>query len=203
MIAIVDYKAGNLRSVAKALEKLGCDARIIVRPEEVDAAEKLILPGVGAFGDAMANLRDRQLVEPLRRYAASGRPFLGICLGLQLLFEAGEEDGEHEGLGVLGGRVVRFHPTGPAIKVPHMGWNALRLTRPDNPLFAGLSDGCHTYFVHAYYPRPADESIIAATADYDGPFCCSVWRDNVWATQFHPEKSQRVGLKMLANFAAL
>lgn len=203
MIAIVDYRAGNLRSVAKALEKLGCAARIVSTPDEIDAADKLILPGVGAYRDAMAHLREQQLVEPLGQFVAAGKPFLGICLGLQLLFEVGEEDGEHEGLGILGGRVVPFRPADPTLKVPHMGWNALRFTHDDNPLFTGLADGCFTYFVHGYYPVPSDPAVIAATADYGEPFCCSVWRDNVWATQFHPEKSQRVGLRMLQNFAQL
>ncbi len=203
MIAIVDYRMGNLRSVQKALEAVGTEAHVISTPDEVGAAEKLILPGVGAFGDAMAHLHEQQLVEPIRRYAASGKPFLGICLGLQLLFESSSEAGDHAGLGVLPGRVVHFEPDDPTIKVPHMGWNALNFRQSGNPLHAGLDDGCYCYFVHAYYAEPADASVVASSAEYDGPFCASVWRDNVWATQFHPEKSQRVGLRILKNFAAL
>lgn len=204
MIAIVDYEMGNLRSVQKALEKLGHDAQIIGRPDEIEAATKLILPGVGAFGDAMAHLRRHDLVEPIQRFIASGRPFLGICLGLQLLFEVGEEDGPHEGLGVLSGKVVRFQSDDPWVRIPHMGWNALSLRHAEaNPLWRGVADGSHVYFVHAYYAEPGDEAMIAATADHAGPFCASVWHENVWAMQFHPEKSQRVGLTMLDNFAQL
>jgi glutamine amidotransferase len=203
MIAIVDYEMGNLRSVQKALEKLGHGARIVAAADQVEASEKLILPGVGAFGDAMANLRKRELVEPIRAYIAGGRPFLGICLGLQLLFEEGEEDGRHEGLGVLRGRVVRFRRDDPAVRIPHMGWNALSLESGGNPLWRGLPERPHVYFVHAYYAEPAEEADVAATAEHGGRFCASVWRDNVWAMQFHPEKSQRVGLTMLDNFARL
>ncbi len=203
MISIVDYRMGNLRSVQKALQKLGADAAIVRAPEEVDRAEKLILPGVGAFADAMKHLREQELVEPIHRFVASGRPFLGICLGLQLLFERSHEDGEHQGLGVLPGRVVRFEPADRQLKVPHMGWNQLQPTRTDNPLLAGLRPGAHVYFVHSYYAEPADEADVATWTDYGGPFCSSVWRENIWATQFHPEKSQAVGLRMLRNFAEL
>jgi len=202
MIAIVDYGMGNLRSVEKALQKLGHDAAVVRAVEEIDAAERLILPGVGAFGDAMGQLHERGLVGPIQRFIASARPFLGICLGLQLLFEEGEEDGTHEGLGVLPGRVVRFRSEAAAVRIPHMGWNALSLRGAGtNPLWGGVADGSHVYFVHAYYAEPAEGRIVAATADHAGPFCASVWRDNVWAMQFHPEKSQRVGLRMLDNFA--
>jgi imidazole glycerol-phosphate synthase subunit HisH len=200
MIGIVDYSMGNLRSVQKALQKLNADARIIDAPDLVDACDKLIVPGVGAFADAMAQLNSRRLVAPIKSFIDSGRPFLGICLGLQLLFDVGEEDGEHPGLGVIPGRVVRFQPADPNLKVPHMGWNALDIVPDDNPLFTGVKSGDHVYFVHSYYAAPADDSVVAARADYGGPFCCSVHRDNLWATQFHPEKSQHVGLKILANF---
>ncbi len=203
MIAIVDYRMGNLRSVQKALAQLGHDAQIVRTPDEIDAATRLILPGVGAFGDAMAHLAEQELIEPIRAYAASGKPFLGICLGLQLLFESSCEGEMTDGLGILPGRVVHFEPADPSLKVPHMGWNALRFEQADNPLFVGLEDGCFCYFVHAYYAEPTEPADTAATAEYDGPFCASVHRDNVWATQFHPEKSQRVGLRMLQNFAAL
>jgi glutamine amidotransferase len=201
MITIVDYGMGNLRSVQKALQKVGSDAVITSDPDTVRSADRLILPGVGAFGDAMEQLRARGLVEPVAGFIASGKPFLGICLGMQLLFEWGEEDGGHAGLGVLRGKVLRFQPTDPALKVPHMGWNALQWTR-DDPVLAGLKPGCCVYFVHGYHVAPADPSIVAATTDYGGPFCSCVRRGNVFATQFHPEKSQKVGLKLLANFAA-
>ena len=203
MIAIVDYRMGNLRSVQKAIESIGHDAEVINAPQQIDRATKLILPGVGAFGDAMAHLAEQNLIEPIRAYIASGKPFLGICLGLQLLFESSTEDGMTEGLGVLPGRVVHFEPADPSLKVPHMGWNALRFEQTDNPLFAGLEEESYCYFVHAYYADPAEPDDVAATAEYDGPFCASVHRDNVWATQFHPEKSQRVGLRMLQNFAEM
>ena len=203
MIGIVNYGMGNLRSVEKAFEHVGAEARVVADPTEVEASDRLVLPGVGAFADAMAHLRERGLVEAVHKFVASSRPFLGICLGMQLLFDVSEEDGEHEGLGVLPGRVVRFRPTDRAMKVPHMGWNALQWEADRSPpLFAGLAPGDCVYFVHSYYPQPDDASVVAATADYGGRFCSVVHRQNVWATQFHPEKSQRVGLRMLANFAA-
>ncbi len=200
MIGIIDYSMGNLRSVEKAFARLGFDAKVVAAPAELAACDKLILPGVGAFEDAMIQLRQRELVEPIRAFVKSGKPFLGICLGLQLLFDVSYEDGEHEGLGILPGRVVRFALTDTNLKVPHMGWNALQITRADNPLLADLP-GRYVYFVHSYYAEPAEGGDIAAGADYGGSFCASVWRDNVWAAQFHPEKSQRVGLKLLENFA--
>ncbi|MBI1371241.1 MAG: imidazole glycerol phosphate synthase subunit HisH [Phycisphaera sp.] len=204
MIAIVDYGMGNLRSVQKALQNVGSDATIIQHPEQIDAAEKIILPGVGAFEDAIAHVRDRGLDVPLLRFIDAGRPFLGICLGLQMLFDVSEENGEHAGLGVLPGRCVLFDPSDPTLKVPHMGWNTLTFDPADgNPLFAGLEPGCHVYFVHSYYARPREDEDIAATTDYDGPFCSAARRGNVFATQFHPEKSQRVGQVMLSNFAKL
>ena len=169
-------------------------------PEKVAEASKVILPGVGAFEDAMKALRERGLVEPIVDSINSGRPFLGICLGLQLLFERSYEDGEHEGLGVLPGEVRRFEVP-PEYKVPHMGWNRLRLVRPA-PVLEG-ADGAHFYFVHSYYAVPANEENVAAVADYPEPFCAAVWRDNLVATQFHPEKSQTDGLRILKNFAEL
>lgn len=201
MITIVDYGMGNLRSVQKALQKVGAQAMISSDPAEVGRADRLILPGVGAFGDGMAHLRQRQLVDPIKRFIDSGKPLLGICLGQQMLFEWGEEDGGHGGLGLLPGKVVRFRLDDPTLKVPHMGWNALFIPRPD-PMLAGINNGDCVYFVHSYYAQPADASLIAATADYGGPFCAAVRRNNIFATQFHPEKSQKVGLKILANFAA-
>jgi glutamine amidotransferase len=165
------------------------------------AADKVVLPGVGAFGDAMAELRTRGLVEPIRDMIAAGKPFLGICLGLQLLFDVGYEGGEHAGLGVLRGKVVRFDlPAG--FKVPHMGWNQGRFVRPA-PVLDGLADGTHFYFVHSYYVVPEDPALVAIETTYGHPFCAMVWRDNLFATQFHPEKSQADGLRLLRNFAKL
>lgn len=201
MIAIIDYQMGNLRSVQKGFEKVGSQATITSDPEVLARADKVVLPGVGAFGDAMAELKRRELVEPIRQAVASGKPFLGICLGLQLLFDVGYEGGRFEGLGILPGEVVRFELPGE-FKVPHMGWNQLAIRRPA-PLLAGLNDGVHCYFVHSYYVVPKDRDVVATETLYSAPFCSMVWRDNLFATQFHPEKSQRDGLRMLANFAAL
>ncbi len=201
MITIVDYQMGNLRSVQKAVERSGTEARISSDPRQVAAADKLILPGVGAFGDAMREINRRDLAAPIRDFIASGRPFLGICLGLQLLFEKGYEHGEHDGLGVLSGDVVRFEL--PATyKVPHMGWNSVN-RRCDPPILEGIADGTHFYFVHSYYVRPAERSVVALTCDYGGEFCAMVWQKNVFATQFHPEKSQSDGLRVVAGFANL
>lgn len=201
MIAIIDYEMGNLRSVQKGFERMGHAAEITSDPAAVAEATKLVLPGVGACRTAVEALRERGLVEPIRASIASGKPFLGICLGLQLLFDVSYEDGEHEGLGVLAGDVVRFNV--PAeYKVPHMGWNQARFRRRP-PIFAGLDDGTHFYFVHSYYVVPRDESVIAIETDYPQPFCSGVWRDNLFAVQFHPEKSQDAGLRVLKNFAEL
>ena len=201
MIAIVNYEMGNLRSVEKALQKLGFDAEITDNPRRLAAADKIILPGVGAYADAMAALRSRRLVEPLRDLIAGGKPTLGICLGMQLLFERSHEGGIHEGLGILPGAVVRFAvPAG--VKVPHMGWNQIDHQQP-TPLYDGIAAGSFFYFVHSYYVVPGDEGLIATTTNYPTPFCSSVARDHIWATQFHPEKSQQVGLKLLANFGAI
>ncbi len=203
MISIIDYGMANLRSVQKGFEHVGASAHIISRPEEIDRADRLVLPGVGAFADAVATLREKNLVEPILRHIASGKPFLGICLGLQMLFEVGYEDGEHRGLGVLAGRCVRFDVDQRlGLKVPHMGWNQLQVERA-SPLLREMPEGACVYFVHGYHVEPADKSVIATTTDYGGPFVSSVWRDNVMATQFHPEKSQQVGLRMLKNFAEI
>lgn len=201
MIAIIDYQMGNLRSVQKGFEKVGHAATVTSDPAVLAKADKVVLPGVGAFGDAMAELRRRELVEPIRQLVASGKPFLGICLGLQLLFETGYEGGRHEGLGILPGEVVRFELPHD-FKVPHMGWNQLSIRKPA-PLLAGLADGVYCYFVHSYYVVPRDTDVIATETSYGQPFCSMIWRDNLLATQFHPEKSQHDGLQMLANFAAL
>jgi glutamine amidotransferase len=201
-VVIVDYGMANLRSVQKAFERVGFAADVTSDAARIAEARKLVLPGVGAFRDAIVRLRETGLDEVITRHIRSGRPFLGICLGLQLLFSRSHEDGVHEGLGIFAGDVVRF-PHVPGLKVPHMGWNPLRLARPDCPLFAGLPADPAVYFVHSYFPVPMDRTIIAAEADYPEPFCAVVWNDNVFATQFHPEKSQDVGLTMLRNFAKL
>lgn len=206
MISIVDYGMGNLRSVQKGLEKVGSSAIIVSTPEQVRSASKLILPGVGAFGDAMKHLRERGLVEPLMEFARSGRPFLGVCLGLQLLFDSSNEEGEFTGLGLIPGSVKRFDfrdtPAGQGLKIPHMGWNAVAWEKP-SPLLAGLSSGTYFYFVHAYHAVPADDAVILARCEYGYAFTAMVQRDNIFAAQFHPEKSQHAGLRILQNFAGL
>lgn len=196
MIAIIDYGMGNLFSVKKALEHLGADAEITNSPERIRAADKIILPGVGAFGDAMKELNARGLSDLARDEAASGKPFLGICLGIQLLFEESEESPGIEGLGILKGTCRRFVTD---LKVPHMGWNQLKMKRP-SPLMEGIETGDYVYFVHSFYVDPEDESDIATTTEYDIEFTSSIRRGNIVATQFHPEKSQKVGLTMLKNF---
>lgn len=201
MIVIVDYGMGNLRSVQKGFERVGHQPVISSDPHEVAAADKVVLPGVGAFQDAMAELKRAQLVEPLLEAIHGGKPFLGICLGLQLLFEVGYEDGSHEGLGVLPGEVVRFDLP-RQYKVPHMGWNQALIRRPA-PILQGIEEGAYLYFVHSYYVAPRDRSLVAMEADYGGPFCAMVWRDNLYAAQFHPEKSQQVGMRILENFGRL
>jgi imidazole glycerol-phosphate synthase subunit HisH len=201
MIAIIDYGMGNLRSVQKAFEKIGHQAIVTSDPAQVAAAAKVVLPGVGAFEDAAAELRRLDLVNPVLQAIDSGKPFLGICLGLQLLFDVSYENGRHEGLGVLHGECVRFDLP-KEYAVPHMGWNQLNIRRPA-PVLRGIAEGAYVYFVHSYYVVPKDAEVIAAETDYGGRFCAMVWRDNVFATQFHPEKSQAEGLKMLRNFAEL
>lgn len=208
MIAIVDYGMGNLRSVQKALQKLGYEAEITSDPEAVLQADKVILPGVGAFGAAMENLRRAGLDRAIRECIEAGKPFLGICLGLQLLFDYSEETWTAErerGLGILRGRVVRFpeglrDSQGNLLKVPHIGWNALHIVRQDT-LFNGVAEGSHVYFVHSYFPEPEDEQVVTARSDYGVHFCCAVQHANIRAVQFHPEKSSAVGLRILRNFA--
>jgi len=203
MIAIIDYDMANLRSVQKAFEHVGHGAEIITRPEQVDAAERVVLPGVGAFADAVVTLRERGLAEAVMRHIERGKPFFGICLGLQMLFDVGYEDGEHRGLGVLTGACVRFDVDATlGLKVPHMGWNQLDVRRR-SPILNGLPDGANVYFVHGYHVAPSDDFVVATTTNYGRPFVSSVWRDNVVATQFHPEKSQAVGLQILKNFAEM
>lgn len=201
MIGIIDYGMGNLRSVQKGFEKVGYEATITNDPAVLRRAEKVVLPGVGAFEDAMQEIRRRDLVVPICEAVDSGKPFLGICLGMQLLFDVSYEGGTHEGLGIVPGEVVRFDVP-PEYKVPHMGWNQLAIQRPA-PLLKDVAEGSHAYFVHSYYVVPREAGVVAALTSYPKPFASVLWRDNLYATQFHPEKSQADGLKMLKNFAAL
>ncbi|MBC8353331.1 MAG: imidazole glycerol phosphate synthase subunit HisH [Planctomycetes bacterium] len=201
MIAIVDYQMGNLRSVQKALEKVGHAAEITSDPQVLSRADKIILPGVGAFRDAISELRSRDLVEPIKDAIEAGKAFLGICLGLQMLFDVSYEDGEYEGLGILSGKVIRFDLP-PEHKVPHMGWNQAMIARRA-PILDGIEEGSHFYFVHSYYVVPNDRDLVVIEAEYPDSFCAAVWRDNLFATQFHPEKSQADGLRLLKNFAEL
>ncbi len=208
MIAIIDYGMGNLRSVQKAFETVGHQAVVTRDRHAIADASHVVLPGVGAFADCMANLEQYKLVEPIRKTIASGKPFLGICLGLQLLFTESEEFGIHKGLGILQGRVKKF-PLGnngsvpknnsSRLKVPHMGWNSVTVERAAPPL-KGINSGEHVYFVHSYYVEPQDKSVVATMTDYGLPFVSSVWRDNIFACQFHPEKSQAAGLRIVKNF---
>ncbi len=206
MIAIVDYGMGNLRSVQKGFERVGADARIVSSAEEIDRAAKVVLPGVGAFADAIEHMRRQGLVEPVVRAIESGRPFLGICLGLQLLFDVSYEDGEYTGLGIVPGKVVRFDfdglPAARGLKIPHMGWNQLWWDE-SCPILNGLDQGTHFYFVHSYHVQPIEADVRVARSDYGVEFVAMVWRDNLFATQFHPEKSQRHGLCILENFSRL
>ena len=195
MIAIIDYGEGNLGSVEKALKHVGCEAQITSSPATLEQADGVVLPGVGAFDDCIKGLEKSGLVEPIKQIIAGGKPFLGICLGLQVLF-ASSEEGEKAGLGVLTGRVVRFSHD---LKIPQIGWNQITRVR-DAPHLQGTESGSWVYFVHSYYVEPEDQSIIATTTDYGIEFCSSVWRDNLFACQFHPEKSQAAGLKILDNF---
>jgi glutamine amidotransferase len=203
MIAVIDYEMGNLRSVEKALERVGASAVITRDPDVIASAAAAVLPGVGAFGTCMDNLRKHRLIDPVQEFVASGRPFLGICLGMQLLFDESDEFGPVRGLGILPGRVVRFAPD-PAgqRKVPHMGWNGIAIRRRP-PHLAGLSDGTQVYFVHSYYPVPDDPGVVATTTEYGGDFVSPVGHENVFASQVPPQKSQTAGLRILANFAAL
>ena len=193
---VIDYGAGNLRSVAIALARLGLDPLVTSEPQAVRTADALILPGVGAAADTMSNLAQRRLVEPIREYIASGRPFLGICMGLQVLFSLSEEGGEHLCLDILPGRVRRL-PDG--LKVPHMGWNRVRQRCP-HPIFEGLADGALFYFVHSYYAQPEEPSVVIGETDYGVTFPAVVAKDNIVATQFHPEKSAEPGLRFYENF---
>ena len=213
MIGIIDYRMGNLRSVQKAFEHVGAPAVILDAPAELANTDQLVLPGVGAFADGMAHLERGGWIEGIRGFIDTGKPFLGICLGMQLLFDRSQEgahlrDDSVVGLRQLRGEVIRFDPRsvgGKRLKVPHMGWNTIHWDR-DDPLFSGLDQGDAVYFVHSYYCVPESSvasKVVSATSEYGGPFCASVWHENIWATQFHPEKSQKVGLKILRNFTTL
>lgn len=206
MIAIIDYGMGNLRSVQKGFQHVGADARIVTSAAEIDGASKVVLPGVGAFADAIKHMRSQGLVEPTMRAIESGRPFLGICLGLQLLFDVSYEDGEYTGLGVVPGKVVRFEfgdvPAARGLKIPHMGWNQLHWDEPC-PVLKDVAQGTYFYFVHSYHVQPIEADVRVARSDYGVDFVAMIWRDNLFAMQFHPEKSQENGLKILKNFSEL
>ena len=203
MIALIDYDSGNLRSVQKALLKAGGDVRIARRPEEMAAARAVVLPGVGAFDDCVNALRKQELLEAIKEFIRSGRPFLGICVGYQALFERSEEFNScAAGLGIFGGKVVRFADQA-GLKIPQIGWNQIEIMRPDCPLYRGIAPGSYVYFVHSFFPQPLDRTITATETTYGRTFASSVWRENVFATQFHPEKSQGVGLQLLRNFVGL
>ena len=200
LLGLIDYGSGNLRSVSKALDKIGARVEILDTPQRLDQMDAVVLPGVGAFGDCAEQLQRRGLWDPIADWLQAERPFLGICLGYQLLFESSEETPGVAGFGRFAGAVRRF--TAPDLKVPQIGWNALHFTRPDALLWQGLEDGSHVYFVHSYYPQPSDSAIVAATAEYGATFAAAVEQRTTMGVQFHPEKSQDAGLAMLRNFAA-
>ncbi len=200
-IAIIDYGMANLRSVQKGFAQVGVATEIIDDPAMASGFDRLVLPGVGAFQDAVATLRAKGWDQVVIGHINAGRPLLGICLGLQMLFDVGYEDGEHKGLGVIPGKCVRFDvDRAYGLKVPHMGWNQVNVVRPC-PLYRGIEAGSGVYFVHSYHVQPVDQAVVATTTEYGREFVSSIWRENVMATQFHPEKSQAVGLKILENFA--
>ena len=202
MIALLDYGAGNVRSVQKALTAAGGDVQLAPNPETVAQADAVVLPGVGAFDDCINAMQRQELFEAVREFVSTGKPFLGICVGYQALFEKSEEFNScAAGLGIFEGSVVRFPDT--EVKVPQIGWNEAQFSRPDCPILKDIESGSHFYFVHSYYPEPKDESIVATRTQYGVDFASAIWRDNVFATQFHPEKSQKAGLQLLTNFVNL
>ena len=202
MIALLDYGAGNVRSVQKALAAAGGDVQLVPNPETVAQADAVVLPGVGAFDDCINAMQRQELFEAARAFVSTGKPFLGICVGYQALFEKSEEFNScAAGLGIFEGCVVRFPDA--EVKVPQIGWNEVQFIKPDCPILQGIESGSHFYFVHSYYPQPKDESIVATRTEYGVDFASTVWRDNMFATQFHPEKSQKVGLQLLTNFVNL
>ncbi len=200
MITVVDYGVGNLHSVAKALEKVGAKIRVTSDWRDVEGSDGVVLPGVGAFKDSMDAMHRSDLAKAIQGFIASGKPFLGVCVGLQMLFSESEEFGNSKGLNVFPGKVVQF--SGDQ-KVPHMGWNQIEIKKPGNPLLKGLKSGDYLYFVHSYYVVPENSSVVAANCSYGVDFTCMVWEKNVFGTQFHPEKSQAVGLKIYQNFKEL
>lgn len=202
MIAIIDYGMGNIHSVQKALQFYGAKTLVTNKPEDINTSEKVVLPGVGAFDDAMQELTRQNLIPAILGHIKSKKPFMGICLGMQLLFESSEEAKETRGLGILNGAVMRFDAKS-GIKVPHMGWNQIKKASDNCPLLKDIIDGSFVYFCHSYYPQPKDKDTIAATCDYGSNFVSIVWEQNIYGVQFHPEKSQTVGLKMLENFVGL
>ncbi|MFH1868283.1 MAG: imidazole glycerol phosphate synthase subunit HisH [Candidatus Omnitrophota bacterium] len=210
MIIVIDYGMGNLSSVTNAIKLYTEDVKISSEPKDIKNAAKIVLPGVGAFKDAYAELKKRGLIKPIKDFIDSGKPFLGICLGLQLLFTKSYEDGMHSGLGIIKGKVVPF-AKGKGLKIPHMGWNSIDSSQKSKkmpklkmcPLLKGVKDGSYMYFVHSYYAVPADDSVVAATTDYGNKFCSFLWKDNIYAMQFHPEKSQDAGLNIIKNFVRL
>ena len=200
LLGLIDYGSGNLRSVSKALLKIGARVELLASPDRLEAMDAVVLPGVGAFGDCVAQLQARELWEPLADWLQADRPFLGICLGYQLLFESSEETPGVFGFGRFAGAVRRFAAHG--LKVPQIGWNALSFTRPEARLWQGLADGAHVYFVHSYYPRPEESAVVSATTEYGEPFAAAIESGRTMGVQFHPEKSQAAGLAMLGNFVA-
>jgi imidazole glycerol-phosphate synthase subunit HisH len=202
MIALIDYDSGNLRSAHRALLKVGAEVKVVRDAAAVREAHAVVLPGVGAFDDCVNALRKQELLGAVKEAIDAGKPFFGICVGYQALFDRSEEFNScAAGLGVFGGSVVRFTDR-PGLKIPQIGWNRLKIERPDCPMLKGVDDGSFVYFVHSFYPRPTDPSVAATVTEYGDTFTSAVWRDNVFATQFHPEKSQEVGLKLLENFVA-
>jgi glutamine amidotransferase len=202
MIAIVDYGAGNLRNVQKGFERGGAEARVTDDPEAIRQAAGVVLPGVGAFRDCYDGIVARGLTDVVLESIRTGKPFLGICVGLQLLFTESEEGGLNPGFDIIRGSVRRF-PTSHERKVPHMGWNQIEIVRPDCPLFDGVESGDFVYFVHSYYVTPSEENVIASVTEYGVNFCSAIWKENLFGVQFHPEKSQQLGLRILNNFARI
>ncbi len=202
MIAIIDYGMGNLRSVQKGFEKVGHEAIVTSNYKDILSADGVVLPGVGAFKDCMRNLREGGLIDTIHKVIDDAKPFLGICLGLQLLFTEGEEFGIHKGLDIIKGRVVRFSFSTQGLKIPHMGWNNIGIKRR-HPVFENIQDNSYFYFVHSYYVVPEDDNIVASKTDYGVEFVSSISKDNIFACQFHPEKSQEMGLRLLKNFGEI
>jgi glutamine amidotransferase len=200
MIAIIDYGMGNLQSVQKAFTQLGAAAEIISDAKKINDASHVVLPGVGAFCDAINGLEQAGFIESLIKSIQAGKPFLGICLGLQMLFTESNEGGRYFGLNIIPGKVDRFLDT---VKVPQIGWNQIKQTKPENPLLTGVPNNAYVYFVHSYYVIPDNQNVVATTTEYEITFTSMIWKDNLFATQFHPEKSQKIGLRILANFAKL